>query len=360
MKRIVICCDGTWNTPKDTDQGELAPTNVFRLKEGVRRAASDIPQTVHYQPGVGTSGSWLRRLWDGYTGTGVADNIREAYRYIVERFEPGDQLFLFGFSRGAFTVRSLAGLIRNCGILRREEIRRVGAAFKLYRSRSDKTRPRSMKAKDFRGKYAVEAITPIEFIGVWDTVGALGNPLIFKFVSPSNRFHDVNLSTTVRNAFQAVAIDEKRTMFRPALWHRQLEPPPAEVAERMGLNPDGSSRQRIEQVWFCGVHSNVGGGYRDHSLSDVALAWMIDRAIECGLCVDYVHTTDNWLGALRESWLGFYRLLPRYNRPIADPQVAAETCESLHPTVGQRYRDDAGYRPANLLEFYERNPGQRP
>jgi len=360
MKRIVICCDGTWNTPKEMDDGELAPTNVCRLKEAVERAVSDVTQIVFYHPGVGTSGSFLRRLWDGYTGTGVAENIRHAYRFVIEHFEPGDQLFLFGFSRGAFTARSLAGLIRNCGILRREEIRRVGAAFRFYRSRDPAKRPRTDEAARFRRKYAVEDITPIEFIGVWDTVGALGNPLFFKFVSPSNRFHDLNLSTAVRNAFQAVAIDEKRTMFRPALWQRQLEPPPAEIQQRMGVNPDGSSRQRLEQVWFCGTHSNVGGGYHEHNLSDIALAWMVARAAECGLRIDYVHTLDNWRGVLRESWLGLYRLLRPYYRLIDEPSIGTTTCESLHGTVPNRFKNDDGslppYRPPNLESFYRRNP----
>src|SRR5262245_42081413 len=176
MKRIVICCDGTWNTAAEMDEGVPAPTNVFRLKEAVERAASDITQIVFYHPGVGPRGSLLQRLWDGYTGTGVAENIRDAYHFVIEHFEPGDELFLFGFSRGAFTVRSLAGLIRNCGILRREEIRRAGAAFRFYRSRDPAKRPRTAEAAEFRRKYAVEDITPIEFIGAWDTVGALGNP----------------------------------------------------------------------------------------------------------------------------------------------------------------------------------------
>jgi uncharacterized protein (DUF2235 family) len=348
MKRIVICCDGTWNTPDQTDHGMAEPTNVTKLALAIPDTAGAITQRLFYHPGIGTSGSWVSRLYDGFTGSGISDTILEAYRFVIETYEPGDQLFLFGFSRGAFTVRSLAGLMRSCGILRRNAAYAIPKAFRLYRSRTPATHPRQREATLFRRTYAVEEISPIEFIGVWDTVGALGNPLLFGNLSPGNRFHDVDLSTKVRHAFQALAIDEKRRFFEATLWHQQLE----------------AEGQQLEQVWFCGTHSNVGGGYADTGLSDTALEWLVEKARGCGLDVGQISAAPhplapNPLGPIVESRRGFYRLIPTYYRPIADPAVAARTCESLHPSVRLRYQERR-YRPPNLEAYYKRNPDQRP
>lgn len=348
MKRLVICCDGTWNTPDESDRGIPAPTNVTRLAEAVLPRAGQVEQLAFYHPGVGTSGTWLARLVDGYTGQGVAQNILQAYRFLVDYFEPGDRLFLFGFSRGAFTVRSLAGLVRCCGILRRDQAHVLPRAFRLYRSRSPASHPRLREATLFRRTYAVEDVSPIEFIGVWDTVGSLGNPLLFGQLSPSNRFHDTDLSTKVRCACQALAIDEKRRLFRPALWHQQ---------------PDAGD-QRLEQLWFPGVHCNVGGGYTDPSLSDLALEWLTQRAIDCGLALAPLDLKPRPTAPLRESRTGLYRLLPAYYRPIAEPGPASgpvkPTRESLHWSVAVRYRDDLDYRPRNLERYYATHPGERP
>jgi len=344
MKRIVICCDGTWNTPDQADSGVAEPTNVTKLAEAVLRAAAGAPQVVFYHPGIGTFGSWMSRLSDGYTGTGVSRNILEAYRFVVENHEPGDQFFLFGFSRGAFTVRSLAGLIRTCGILRSNALDALPKAFLLYRARTPGTHPREREATLFRRTYAVEDVTPIEFIGVWDTVGALGNPLLFGNLSPGNRFHDTDLSTKVRHAFQALAIDEKRRLFQAALWHQQRD----------------AVGQQLEQTWFCGTHSNIGGGYGDPRLSDIALQWLVERARGCGLGVTDIPVKPDPLAPIRESRTGFYRLIPTYHRPLADPAVAQRTCETIHASVARRYREDPAYRPPNLEAYYRRNPTERP
>jgi uncharacterized protein (DUF2235 family) len=343
MKRIVICCDGTWNTPDQTDDGVAEPTNVTKLADAISRTADGVVQLLFYHAGIGTSGSWLSRLYDGFTGSGISDTILEAYRFVIENYEPGDPLFLFGFSRGAFTVRSLAGLIRSCGILRRNAIYAIPKAFRLYRSRTPATHPRQREATLFRRTYAVEEISPIEFIGVWDTVGALGNPLLFGNLSPGNRFHDVDLSTKVRHAYQALAIDEKRRFFRATLWHQQ---------------PDAVGQQ-LEQVWFCGTHSNVGGGYAETQLADIALQWLVQKARVCGLGIGDIPARPDRLGPIVESRTGFYRLIPKYYRPIADPAVAEHTCESLDPSVALRYRA-ARYRPPNLEAYYDRHPDERP
>ncbi|HEY2760558.1 MAG TPA: DUF2235 domain-containing protein [Pirellulales bacterium] len=405
MKRIVICCDGTWNTPKQVDEGVPAPTNVFKItklilpqvpgvphlptpaseaaeptqvKAGITppdqnqtatsplaaefspTESAPIAQIVYYHPGVGTHGGWLPRLWDAISGFGISANIRDAYRFLIRNYESGDQLFLFGFSRGAFTVRSLAGLIRWCGILRPDAVSHVRKAFNFYRSRDDNKKPRTEAATEFRRKYAVEDISPIEFIGVWDTVGALGNPLLLKF---GNEFHDVGLSTMVRYAYHAVSIDEKRKQFVPALWQQQ-SPPPAEMQAAVEQISGRPWSQTLEQRWFCGTHSNVGGGYRDAGLSDVALRWMIAKAQGAGLSIAAPVTAASALGTLRESWRGIWRFLGRKPRAIDEPAPDSVTREQLDDSVAVRWQngDHATplYRPANLEDFYRRHPDQRP
>lgn len=341
MKRIVICCDGTWNTPDQGRNGVALPTNVARLAGAVAGRDDDgIDQVTYYGAGVGTDGGKLKRWFAGATGWGLSDNLLEAYRFVISHFRPGDELFLFGFSRGAFTVRSLGGLINNSGILRREHEDRVEQAYDLYRSRSASAHPRRTESKLFRKTWAWQDRTPVRFIGVWDTVGALGNPL-FLMRSPLSRrfhFHDTDLSSTVENAFHAMAIDEKRKHFRATRWQRQADSP---------------TDQRLEQRWFVGVHSDVGGGTRHTGLSDLALVWLTDRARECGLSVgDLAPAPDPGEGP-GKSRTGFYRLLRPYHRPIA-AQPVATTGETLDDSVHERYENDNRYRPPELVAYLER------
>lgn len=348
MKRIVICCDGTWNSPDKEQNGVPIATNVVKVAQAVAPGdGRGTNQLMYYDPGIGTSGGWFRRVYDGATGHGLSRNILEAYRYLITNYEAGDELYFLGFSRGAFTVRSLAGLIRNSGILRPAASGMVKQAFALYRSRSPSTHPRAREATLFRRTYAVADITPIKFIGVWDTVGSLGNPLFLNgLISRRYRFHDTDLSSTVTHACQALAIDEKRSHFRAALWHQQPH----------------AKGQTLEQVWFAGVHSNVGGGYPRTGLSDLALAWMTDRVRGFDLALAPIQTQPDPLQARDESRKGFYLLTPPYHRPIdqSPPPDKGPTCETLHPLVLERYLRDATYRPPNLEEYLARFPDKRP
>ena len=210
MKRIVICSDGTWQTPRQEDT-----THVLEMARAVLPAAADgTVQAVFYDWGVGTDGL-LHRVLGGISGQGIDRNIRDCYRFLVHNYEDGDEIYLFGFSRGAYTVRSLAGLVRNCGILRKDEAGRLSDAYRIYR-RADAA-PSSAEAKAFRAAYSREAM--IAFIGVWDTVGALGIPLrgLSKLTTRRHRFHDVELSRFVKHACHALAIDERRRPFQPSL-----------------------------------------------------------------------------------------------------------------------------------------------
>ena len=346
MKRIVICCDGTWNSPDETEEGIPVQTNVVKVARAVKTAdIHGVEQRMYYDAGVGTQGPWARRAFDGATGSGLSENVRQAYRYLISTWEPGDQLYFFGFSRGAFTVRSLAGLIRNCGILRREHVGMLEQGYALYRSRGPAAHPKAQASELFRRSYAVTDEVPIHFIGVWDTVGALGNPLMLNgYLTQRQAFHDTKLSSKVVHAFQALAIDEKRRHFQATLWNQQ--------AHAVG--------QVLEQTWFVGVHSNIGGGYASTGLSDIALQWMVDRARTCELDLNDIPARPDEMRDPEESRTAFYKLVPAFHRPIDVHQADGPTCESLHPTVVERYRADPRYRPPNLEDYFTRHPLQRP
>jgi uncharacterized protein (DUF2235 family) len=329
-KRLVMCCDGTWNRAN-----QPSPTNVWRVWHAIaEKDHVGIEQRPYYHDGVGVK-RW-EHIRGGAFGFGLSRNVRETYRFIVENFEPGDELFFFGFSRGAFTARSTAGLVRNAGILRPEHARRINEAYELYRRRD--AHPRSNEARAFRNAYSHE--TRVRFIGVWDTVGALGIPLSptrwVNFINRRWQFHDTDLSTTVRAAFHALAIDEKRGPFQPTIWAQQADAP---------------ADQQVEQVWFAGVHCNVGGGYQQRALADIALTWMVDQAQSCGLVMDDTRLRIGELssmGKLEESRTKLYRLLPLYVRAIG---VKDSAHESIASSVVQRKINDPNYTPPGLVAY---------
>lgn len=256
MKRIILYADGTWNTPANIDNNKVAPTNVYRMfrETNLETVAGQTEQLAYYIEGVGT-GLGNDKYNGGLFGDGIEDNILEGYKFIVDHYEPGDELFLFGFSRGAYTVRSIAGMIKNCGILKKQYNQKVYRALEIYKSRKPKDKPSSEESKAFRTSFSYpEASTKIKFVGVWDTVGSLGVPFkAFKRRNKRYRFHDVQLSEIVQHAYHAISIDEKRVFFRPTLWKKQLK--------------QSVRDQVLEQVWFNGVHSDVGGGYSKGDLS---------------------------------------------------------------------------------------------
>lgn len=368
MQRLIVCADGTWNTPDQQDQGKPAPTNVWKMYEAVRRqrrGPDGIAQVAHYEPGLGAYPGGLaglamrlrmaitrrnRRgsLFQGITGEGLDHVITSCYAWLVKRYEPGDALYVFGYSRGAYTVRSLAGMIRKCGILRLDRGDAVRHAYDFYRNVIHPTDP---IAADFRAGNSHAA--HVTCIGVWDTVGALGIPLgIFRGINAArHQFHDVTLSSHVKHAYHALAVDERRKPFAPTLWEQQ---------------PD--AEQVLEQAWFAGVHGNVGGGYADCGLSDNAFLWMAERARRAGLALDesYVRETichGRWDGELRDSMQAPYTALGAYVRPIGADRftggVRIDTRETVHSTAHQRFGKivppaTTPYEPPNLAEYLER------
>jgi uncharacterized protein (DUF2235 family) len=357
-KRLVVCCDGTWNFADQPSK-----TNVAKIALSVRPGSvAGKEQRVYYHSGVGTRRR--ERLSGGAFGVGLSGNVIDAYRFLVETYEPDDELFLFGFSRGAFTARSLAGLLRNCGVLRQDHADRIPEAWALYRDRIE--RPNGAAATLFRRSYAREA--EIHFIGVWDTVGALGIPIphAVPLQSIANRlnrrweFHDTQLSSWVRAAFHALAIDEQRSAFGPTLWHQQP-----------GAAKQG---QELKQVWFAGVHCDVGGGYREHGLSDVTLQWMVDQARRYGLVFDAdmissagpsvmrpeesidFRVRPDGSGALHVSRTGLYRLAEPLHRPLGkavNDSGEPDGNEYLATPAKARYECTTGYRPPELERYLD-------
>lgn len=358
MKRLVICCDGTWNTPDQAKEGHPCPTNVTKLALGVAESDGNVAQRLYYHRGVGSYGR--PRIRGGAFGVGLSRDVRRAYRFIVDNYEPGDELFLFGFSRGAFTARSVAGLIHNAGVLRAENAHRLEDAYALYRARAVK--PRDIESELFRRSYSHESSTfktRIRFIGVWDTVGALGIPtlgpkFLTNWVNRRFAFHNTELSSRVDAAFHALAIDEKRRAFKPTSWSKR----------------DEVRGQRIEQVWFPGVHSDVGGGYREGELADVSLRWMASRAEENGLAfrpgaftksgdwgvpgTDLPAVDPDPLGTLHESRTGVYRMQRRLYRLETDDGRGAGV--AVASTAAERFDELETYRPRGYAEFVGRYP----
>lgn len=355
-KRLVVCCDGTWNNPDQQSNGIPCPTNVTKVALSVPAAGADgVKQLVFYDKGVGNN--WYSKLGGGAFGIGLSKNIEDAYRFLIANYEPDDALYFFGFSRGAYTVRSLAGLIRNSGLLRKEFESKVEAAYDLYRRRDKASHPRTVEATLFRRSFSHEP--GIRFLGVWDTVGALGIPVPgpFRVINKYWEFHDVKLSRSVENAFHAIAIDEKRKAFAPTLWEQQA----------------GAGNQVLQQVWFAGVHSNIGGGYAQTGLSDIALLWMTSKAEGCGLTLDFSRLNENLrpkpnpAEAPQNSQRWFYKLIGfgDYLRPIGkdddgkprdsgvnDDGSPRISCESAAKTaVDKLNAPNSHYKAKNLRDF---------
>ena len=371
-KRLIVCCDGTWNTPYTTSAGDPCPTNVIRLALSIAETdAEGQRQCVYYHPGVGT-GRW-DHLRGGGLGVGLSANVQDAYLFLVDNYEPGDSLYFFGFSRGAFTARSVAGLVRSCGILRGKNRDRVADAYRLYRDKRDK--PSGMTSTLFRSAFSY--VPDIEFVGVWDTVGALGIPPIgpvflhplITWINKRWSFHDTQLSSHVRGGYQALAIDERRLAFRPTLWTKSP-----------------TAQQTVEQVWFTGVHCDVGGGMADSSLSDLALLWLVQKAQRHGVrfkedafeprgpgesgdvragAENRFTVAPNPLTLPGKSYTWFYRLMaPPFHRPIGiekddDPDAGCNQNVAISAVELREAKPDE-YAPKRLVAYLKRTDRPTP
>jgi uncharacterized protein (DUF2235 family) len=330
--RIAFFCDGTWNEPASN-------TNVWRM----HCASLQIPneQNISYDAGVGTDGNPLDHLFGGALGAGLFGKIKDGYTRISNLYTQDDEIFIFGFSRGAYTARCIAGMIAVCGLPTQNiDAGFLDAAFAVYRKQADSTT---------LAKYAMYD-AKLTMVGVWDTVGSLGIPalwggisdLVYGFLSPQ-------LHPDVKNAYHAMAIDEQRVQFPATLWEGPFD-----------------SDQTVEQVWFSGVHSDVGGGYtpdpndNNTRLADVTLGWMMSRAQALGLVFDpavlsqFVRSDGSSalggrfaMDALHNSRTGLYTFTPVHHRPVLAGSTNSST-PVLSNSVKVRCEHDTSYRPVNL------------
>jgi hypothetical protein len=326
-KRLALFFDGTWNEPADH-------TNVRRLRLMLAdRGRDGIPQESFYDEGVGTR--WYDRLSGGAFGAGLSDNVRSGYRWLVERYDAGDEIFIFGFSRGAFTARSLAGLIARCGLLQPDAPISFAQLYERYQ-KGDKARPIHElirdKANSDRFDFEEKALLRhshyrrnlIKMVGVWDTVGSIGVPFgNFPGVSRRTlRFHNTRLSTAIEHSYQALALDEYRKPYWAVLWTYFV---PGGADPKQSVNDN----RVVEQRWFNGAHANLGGGYRSDSLPQRPLAWLQKKAMACGLGFrSTVRVQDDDFSSIpRDSYseflAGFWKIFTlwrRYVRQVmADP-----------------------------------------
>jgi uncharacterized protein (DUF2235 family) len=367
-RKLVVCFDGTWNKPDDKSDGKDSNTNVLRLyasikgieaKKGKISAAADGETIKWYDSGVGTN--WYEHIRGGAFGYGLSLNIRQGYKFLIDHYVQGDEIYIFGFSRGAYTARSLVGLIRNSGLLDKaqilkaddpnykswgkpslsdymklepDEVPHIMDAYQLYRNH-DGSADTDFAVK-FRGSYAHKDVR-IKLLGVWDTVGALGIPfkLFESFNADHYKFHDEELSGIVEYAYHAVAIDEHRENYDVTLW-----------------KPKQKVSQTMEQVWFVGAHADVGGGYDypEHPLADATLAWMQEKAGLAGKGLDIPasqHVDDAMLvtstptDSYKEFLGGVYRMIKdRHYRTIGGTPFGNEYRSPVVTKV-------VGYSPKN-------------
>ena len=370
-KKIIICCDGTSN-----DFGDK-PSNVVKLFSVLEKGQDS--QVVYYDPGVGTPSTYdsfnpitrkLQYIFGQSFGYGLSENIMEAYKFLMQCYEDGDELYFFGFSRGSYTVRALAGLIDVCGLLHANCQNLVPEAMRIYHNRKLSERPKDILGKEnglsiaakFKETFGRQA--KIHFLGVWDTVSSVGwvyNPVTLQATSNNESVHNIR---------HAISIDERRAFFRQNLWGNRY-----------------AGKQDIKQVWFAGVHSDVGGSYpqEESSLSNISLEWMLVEAKKKGLLIDdakarellqiKVHDqllTDFHIRDQHESLSGFWRVVEYWPKIMRKQEmkdnklvwvsqlyinrgrfrfIPAESKTTLHESVLLRLQQLQNYRPKNILDI---------
>jgi uncharacterized protein (DUF2235 family) len=364
-KRLAVFLDGTWNTPEDK-------TSVHRLYEMTLVGVVDdgVEQRKFYRTGVGTR--WSERISGGAFGAGLSRNVLDAYRWLVDNYAEWDDIYLFGFSRGAYTARSLGGVIVNCGLLRQGASLKPDDIYERYKLGKTvepiyrleflkRTGERELTAAE-RHLLANSRRVRIHVLGVWDTVGALGVPWTAAPLVGRRQFyfHNTNPSTIYEFGYHALAIDEHRGPYKPTLWTRFT---PQEKDPRTDPHV---APPHIEQRWFVGAHSNIGGGYRNDTLCQLPLAWMQEKAANHGLAfssriqVDPSDIDATPVDSFTEFMKGLYKIIrlgKRYYRHIGagSRQVKRGWSTSINETIDSsvfaKYRKDSSYRPTNLQDW---------
>lgn len=367
-KNIILCADGTGNKG-----GYTADSNVYKTYKAIDKHHSD-KQVLFYDNGVGTHANKFWRALSGGLGFGFKNNVKDLYRFLARNYEDGDSIYLFGFSRGAATIRGFSGFLACSGLVKSTDEsgislsygaleKRIDAAMRIY----EKGNPESDEAVAFSTPSATShGIIDVHFIGVWDTVSALGFPQrtdpsslgmrllngllmgmdrLFDFSVFKHRFYNYELSKNVKHAYQALAIDDERTAFWPLVWDETTTE---------------AANVHIEQVWFAGMHSNVGGGYGRSGLASLPLYWMLTRPelnsliFESG-ALQTVFDDSHEHGRMydsRDRWGIFYRYHPRELDVLCDGKL--ENHIKIHNSVLERMEHrTANYTPGQLPGVFE-------
>lgn len=345
VKKLVVCCDGTWNSPN-----QPIPSNVSKLKHALLETDSNgIEQKPKYDRGIGADENFIKKYVGGATGWGISENIRQCYQFLMDEYAPGDEIYCFGFSRGAYTVRSLIGFVTSFGLLHEQQDRELfrnnfDMLYELYRTKPKK-RPLHKNYEKVEELKSRTVKPRCKFVGVWDTVGALGAPTpLMGWISRKLwvGFHDTELRNT-DYAYHALAIDERREPFRPSVWTKTQE-----------------DCMEMRQVWFAGSHTNVGGGYRYTGLADTAFLWMIKMARLRGLEFDQAYLDDprntnpDYRDQIEDSYSLPNWIFGPYLRPIGQLHEDVEedrrgVNEMLHASVVKRHAENLPtYNPKNL------------
>jgi uncharacterized protein (DUF2235 family) len=360
QKRLALYLDGTWNSVDSN-------TNVWRMRALTAKKSKDgKPQLVYYEVGV-------NGFMGGVFGQGLDENIRLAYEWLVENYNDGDEIFIFGFSRGAYTARSLAGLIAVDGLLKAGSPIGVTELFDRYKKGDEETiwKLMDMEASGDgdklteQEKWLLKYSQPVnvKVIGVWDTVGSVGLAVgdILGISSSQFDYLQTGLRIHILNGYHALAIDEHRKNFAPTLWDmRHPKDPNAPIAQPRTLSS-------VEQRWFVGAHANVGGGYETDLLAQAPLRWMMKKAEMQGLSFrsEVALDGDALKAPIADSYRSFgYGWYARVTSPFyriigRDPDVRDDGShinvnETIDATVFERWRADPAYRPANLVEWAQR------
>lgn len=353
-KRLIVCFDGTWNTPSQEDNGVPAPTNVYKIYRALADTDQGLKQEKYYHTGVGTEGGKISKILDGAFGSSLGEHIESAYYWLANNYQDNDTVYLFGFSRGAFTVRSLGGMLAG-GLLDLSKVDKHTAKCeklpkdsKLTKKERSRGRWKAVKAAytayrrkgqfldrfkaEYKGCFSNQGKpAPIAFLGVWDTVGAAGIPddaeLLNALFDRKRKweFHDKTLGPHVKVGRHAMALDEIRASFTVTRWSNR------------------ESHSDAVEKWFPGVHSDVGGGYGDSGLADGALDWMISEAKKAGLAFSNIkgQIHPDPLGVIHNSYKGVFQALR--SRPRNVPAIDKKSPE-LHGSVLIR-------QAANLIKY---------
>jgi uncharacterized protein (DUF2235 family) len=413
MRNIVICCDGTGNEISENI------SNVLKLYRCLRKTEKTTPrQLVFYDPGVGTLARpdvWhkLRQDFNAIlglaTGYGLDDNVLDAYQFLVNNYQDGDQIYLFGFSRGAYTVRVLAGLIHKVGLVSPQQVNLAGSGLIAYKQFSsdgqpglgpeqrrladaagDDDGPLPASRYDNAAQFARILSTrwpTIRFVGVWDTVASVIVPRPDRFYWPSlEELAFTAQNPSVKTFRQAISIDERRRMFRLKKW----DEPQTHLHNR--FNDAHAEPQDILQVWFAGAHGDIGGGYPEQQsgLSKYPLLWMIEEAVKSGLAVNprtvnqlawgvprkgspFTYVAPDVRSELHNSLSGLWWILeylPKKDKykewperksrfgfyiPDAEPRLVPEDA-FIHESVVKRMDAVPAYRPVNLPSRFQTVP----